>query len=630
MNDSKTSNDSGKSKHKKKVSFSIFEISTFEELAKLRKMREEELDDFVSNKKNTNQYLTNLNQRNKILSMSNNELISFDNNDKNIPNYNNSIIKNYNNNQIKNINNKVNIPRPLKKDESSGNDSYFYNQENIGDALKNKMSLTKNKKKIVFSSDEEDIKSNDIFSSPPQYNSIEKNDIIHDIDNIHSPINKNKDMLTKENIFSPSSNDYNLNTNNNLQNINNNIMFSENNENQDNNYNNYNEIEDNKNEEENDNKENSNELVTFNKNKIENINININNNLDEDKIDNNENNIENNLEDNKEYDNNLENNIENKNKEDDNKNEIDNNNYNKETNEENANNKKLEENATILFNLLEKIFQISPLYKINLIQEFFNNLFNFLEHQYDQYIDYELNDSKYFEEVKNKSRLIHQNIYYNIFINNVKEKIEKNKLYQEHKLKANKFVQYKNYKYKIKAFNSLLTFSIKQKEWIKSIQIGLRKKMIWNCMDSLKLYANYKKIKNYLRIRKKKKIFDALKNNKQLSIQLLKNGRKLSLIFEYRHFFNNCRKKILAQKGKEINNKLVNEFRYQYLLKGIFNLIKKNHDMRKEKQNLYNNMMINRNNRGKEFINIKVTRKETVKYSNGSTQMRIQNKINIV
>ena len=629
MNDSKTSNDSGKSKHKKKVSFSIFEISTFEELAKLRKMREEELDDFVSNKKNTNQYLTNLNQRNKILSMSNNELISFDNNDKNIPNYNNSIIKNYNNNQIRNISNKVNIPRPLKKDESSGNDSYFYNQENIGDALKNKMSLTKNKKKIVFSSDEEDIKSNDIFSSPPQY-SIEKNDIIHDIDNIHSPINKNKDMLTKENIFSPSSNDYNLNTNNNLQNINNNIMFSENNENQDNIYNNYNEIEDNRNEEENDNKENSNELVTFNKNKIENINININNNLDEDKIDNNENNIENNLEDNKEYDNNLENNIENKNKEDDNKNEIDNNNYNKEINEENANNKKLEENATILFNLLEKIFQISPLYKINLIQEFFNNLFNFLEHQYDQYIDYELNDSKYFEEVKNKSRLIHQNIYYNIFINNVKEKIEKNKLYQEHKLKANKFVQYKNYKYKIKAFNSLLTFSIKQKEWLKSIQIGLMKKMVWNCMDSLKLYANYKKIKNYLRIRKKKKIFDALKNNKQLSIRLLKNGRKLSLIFEYRHFFNNCRKKILAQKGKEINNKLVNEFRYQHLLKDIFNLIKKNHDIRKEKQNLYNNMMINRNNRGKEFINIKITRKETVKYSNVSTQMRIQNKINIV
>ena len=151
---------------------------------------------------------------------------------------------------------------------------------------------------------------------------------------------------------------------------------------------------------------------------------------------------------------------------------------------------------------------------------------------------------------------------------------------------------------------------------------------MWNCLDSLKLYTNYKKIKNYLRMRKKKKIFDALKNNKQLSIKLLKNGRKLSLIFEYRHFFNNCRKKILAQKGKEINNKLVNEFRNQNLLRGIFNLLKKNLEIRKEKKNMYNKMIINRNSKGKDFINIKITRKETVKYNNNSTFMRIQNKLN--
>ena len=241
-----------------------------------------------------------------------------------------------------------------------------------------------------------------------------------------------------------------------------------------------------------------------------------------------------------------------------------------------------------------------------------------------------MNDSKYNEVVQEKTALFHHNIYYNAFINNIKEKIIKRKLYQEHKLKAKKYSQYINYKYKIKAFNSLLTFSIKQKEWIKSIQIGLMKKMVWGCLDSMKLYANYKKIKNYLRIRKKKKIFDILKNNKQLSIQLLKNGRKLSLIFEYRHFFNNCRKKILAQKGKEINNKLVNEFRNQYLLRGIFNLIKKNHDIRKEKKKLYNNMLIKRKSREKDFINIKVTKKETIKYSKGATQMRILNKINIV
>ena len=150
-------------------------------------MREEELDDFVTNKKHTNQYLTNLNQRNKILSMSNNDLLSFDNNDKNNQIY-------HINKNMRNINNKMIIPRPLKREENSGNDSYFYNQENLWDALKNKMALNKNKKKIVFSSDEEDFKSNDIFTSPPQYNSLEKNEII-DIDNIHSPINKDKDML---------------------------------------------------------------------------------------------------------------------------------------------------------------------------------------------------------------------------------------------------------------------------------------------------------------------------------------------------------------------------------------------------------------------------------------------------
>lgn len=594
MNDSKTSNDSGKSKHKKKVSFSIFEISTFDELAKLRKLREEELDDFVSNKKKSNQYLTNLNQRNKILSMSNNELMSFDNNDKYNPNLNNIISRN---NNIKDINyNYINIPRPTKKEESSGNDSYFYNQENFSDALKNKIHLNKNKKKVVFSSDEEeDIKSNDIFSSPPQLNSAEKNEIIKDLDNIHSPI-VNKDLITKENIFSPNSNDYNININNNAQKYNN-IVFSENNENLENNED---EIPNDINEQ-NDNNENLNELITFKNNKNE---------IDNQNNTNNENKNENNINDINEVNN------------------IDKENNNIEIPEE-IDSKKIEQNITILFNLLERIFQISSMHKIELINEFFDKLYNFIEYQYDKYIDYENNDPYFYREVKNKSRLMHLNIYYNLVINNIKERIRKKKLYEEHKLKAKKFAQYINYKYKIYAFNNLLTFSIKQKEWIKSIQIGLMKRMVWGCLDSMKLYANYRKIKNYLRIRKKKKIFDALKNNKQLSIQLLKNGRKLSLIFEYRHFFNNCRKKILTHKGKEINNKLVNEFRNQNLLRGIFNLIKKNHDMRKEKKNNFNNMILNRNQKAKDFINIKVTRKETVKYNNGSTLMRIQNKINV-
>ena len=207
--------------------------------------------------------------------------------------------------------------------------------------------------------------------------------------------------------------------------------------------------------------------------------------------------------------------------------------------------------------------------------------------------------------------------------------IIKNKIYKEHKSKAEKYKSYLNYKYKAYAFNNLYTFGQKQKEWIKSIQIGFKKKLVWDCVDSLKLYANYKKIKNYLRAKKKKKIFDVLKNNKQLSLKLLKNGKKLNLIFEYRHFFNNCRKKILAKKGQEINDKLINEFRKQNLMKNIFNLIKTNCENKKAKRNRFDNIVM-KNKINNEFINIKVTRKETVKFNNGNTLLRIQDKINII
>ena len=120
-----------------------------------------------------------------------------------------------------------------------------------------------------------------------------------------------------------------------------------------------------------------------------------------------------------------------------------------------------------------------------------------------------------------------------------------------------------------------------------------------------------------------------MKNNKQLSIKLLKNGKKLNLIFEYRHFFNNCRKKILAKKGVEINDKLVNEFRNQNLMRNIFRLIQLNCEIKKAKKNRYENLIM-KNNIKNDYINIKVTRKETVKFNNGSTLMRIQNKINVI
>ena len=595
MNDSKTSNDSGRSKHKKKVSFSIFEVSTFDELAKLRKMREEQLDYFEINKKKTNQYLNNLNQRNKILSLSNNELISIDNNNNTNSNSNENISRNYH------IKKNINIPKPIRKEVSPDDSNTI---SNIVNKNKNNINVIK---KTLFSDDEEDIKSNELFPSIPQFNSIEKKEMLSNI-NIFKPPNiidsiNNNNINTNLNYF--QSNNLSINNidelkNNNLNSINNN-KISDNENKEDNNENN---VENNILFETNNNEINNDVII---KDEINNDNLN-NDEKNNSEINNNDINNKN-IEENNDENNNID--VE----------------ENNNINNNNVNNNNM--NVISLFNILEKIFNDSQTFKLDFINEFFINIKNYIEYKYDLYIDYESTDPSFAEEVKKKSELIHKKIYYTYFINTLKSTFKKNLIYKEHKIKAKKYQDYLNYKYKAYAFNNLYTFGKKQKEWIKSIQIGFKKKLVWDCIDSLKLYANYKKIKYYLKMKKKKKIFDVLKNNKQLSIKLLKNGKKLNLIFEYRHFFNNCRKKILAKKGKEINDKLVEEFRNQNLMKNIFQLIKLNCDIKKAKKNRYENIMM-KNKNNNEFINIKVTTKETVKFNNGNTLMRIQNKINVI
>ena len=102
----------------------------------------------------------------------------------------------------------------------------------------------------------------------------------------------------------------------------------------------------------------------------------------------------------------------------------------------------------------------------------------------------------------------------------------------------------------------------------------------------------------------------------------------MSLILEYRHFFNNVRKRILAEKAKDINNKLLTEFRRQNLMKNIFNILKENHKAKKERENKYKKIFINKYE-DKDFINIKVANKEIYKI-NGKTSIKtIQNKINV-
>jgi hypothetical protein len=123
-------------------------------------------------------------------------------------------------------------------------------------------------------------------------------------------------------------------------------------------------------------------------------------------------------------------------------------------------------------------------------------------------------------------------------------------------------------------------------------------------------------------------IFDILRNNKQLSINLLKQGKKMSLILEYRHFFNNIRKRILSEKAKDINNKLLYEFRRQNLMKNIFNVIKENHRAKKERDKKYKKIFLNKYE-DKDFINIKISTKETYKINGGISIKNVQNKINI-
>ena len=265
---------------------------------------------------------------------------------------------------------------------------------------------------------------------------------------------------------------------------------------------------------------------------------------------------------------------------------------------------------------------------IKIKQEFLQKIKNYNEYLIDTYLDFENSNEEYKKYIQSKKIFFIKKNFFDKFRNNVKD-IQYNKIIKkENEEKANQFYIYSLYKKKILIFNALKNYGIKQKIWIESIQAGLKKELIWSCIDSWKLYINYKKIKRFLKLRKTKVIFDALRNNKQLSINLLKKGKKMSLILEYRHFFNNIRKKILTEKAKDINNKLLNEFRKQNLMRNIFHVLKDNHKARKEREKTYKKIFINKYE-DKDFINIKISKKESYKINKEVSIKTIQNKLNI-
>lgn len=261
-------------------------------------------------------------------------------------------------------------------------------------------------------------------------------------------------------------------------------------------------------------------------------------------------------------------------------------------------------------------------------KEVFQKLKKYYENLIDIYLDFENNDEEYNKFVESKKIFFIRKIAYDKFIGKIKQ-LHYNKLIaKKNEEEAKKFYLYSLYKKKALIFDAIKNYGMKQKVWIESIQAGLKKELVWSCIDSWKLYVNYKKIKRFLKMRKTKVIFDALRNNKQLSINLLKQSKKMSLILEYRHFFNNIRKNILSKKAKDINNKLLSEFRRQNLMRNIFNVLKENYRAKKEKENKYKKNFINKYE-DKDFINIKISKKETYRINKETSIKTIQNKINI-
>ena len=262
-------------------------------------------------------------------------------------------------------------------------------------------------------------------------------------------------------------------------------------------------------------------------------------------------------------------------------------------------------------------------------KEIYNELMQYNDYLIkNNYLDQLDNDIEHKTFLENKKIFFNRKIGYAKIIQKIK-KIKYSKLFnKKNNEEAKKFYLYTLYKKKVLAFDALKNYAIKQKIWIQSIQSGLKKELIWSCIDSWKLYVNYKKIKRFLKLRKTKVIFDALRNNKQLSINLLKQGKKMSLILEYRHFFNNVRKSILAEKAKEINNKLLAEFRKQNLMKNLFNVLKENYKNEKDKEIKYRKMFMTKYE-DKNFINIKVFCTETYKINSQFSIKQIQNKIQI-
>ena len=284
-------------------------------------------------------------------------------------------------------------------------------------------------------------------------------------------------------------------------------------------------------------------------------------------------------------------------------------------------------NTTNLFMLLNRLFKSINIKKYYFYL-FYDNLQQLILSNFNNFIEYEITDKEYFNFIQNKTYFYLMKKYLDLLKFNLKVLKQKRLIHNNYKIKGEKYLMYRNYKKKAYVFEALNKFAKKQKKWIITTQNELLKGLIWNCIDSLKLYVNYRKIKKYFQIKKTKKIFDILKNNKDLSIDMAKKAKKLSLIFEYKLFFKTIKKDKLIKKGLDVNNKISDEFRKQNLMKKIFKIIE-NYYRHKQEKDLKNKQKFMIKHENKDFINIKVTQKQTVGYKNNKAMKKVVNKINI-
>lgn len=288
----------------------------------------------------------------------------------------------------------------------------------------------------------------------------------------------------------------------------------------------------------------------------------------------------------------------------------------------------LQANTTTFTSILNHLFKHSKSQK----QKYFPLLKLCLEaliqENIDKFLNYET-DETYYKYITNKINHYLFSKYFSSFLTNTKKKLHKKMLYNYHKGKAAKYLLYRQYKMKALTFSALSSFAIKQKQWINKIRSELSKGLLWSCLDSLKLYVNYKKIKRYFILKKQKRLFDAIVKNNIEASEMDKKAQKVFLIFTYKSFFHKAKRNILITKGQIVNEKIAKEYRKQNLLKKIFNLIYSYYKVKKEKiLKSKKRFMVNHEN--KDYINIQVTQKEVVKFKNNSAIKRVSNKINLV